>query len=160
MNLTPDHNAVGARKTAAVRIALFCGIMYLVAGLVFGELAGRAASVPMRLAWRWAAWAVSGALFGAHILYEQIRLRNSPKIAARHVATGAALGAFGLAAAANVHAYVASAQEHALMLRLSLAIWPVMIALPAFVVALVAALTLSWVRRSARLHTPALPDER
>jgi len=147
-------------KTSAVRIALVVGTMYLVAGIVFGELAGRAASLQMRVAWRWAAWLVSGAFFGAHILFEQVRLRSSPKIAALHVSAAAALGAFGLAAAANVHAYVASAHEHALMLALSLAIWPLMTALPAFVVALVAGLLLSWVRRSAHLHASALPDER
>jgi hypothetical protein len=147
-------------KTAVVRIALFVGTIYLIAGIVFGELAGRAASVQMRVAWRWAAWLVSAALFGAQILYEQIRLRNSPKIAALHVSAAAALGAFGLAAAANVHAYVASAHEHALMLALSLAIWPLMTALPAFVVALVAALLFSWVRWSAQPHASALPDDR
>jgi hypothetical protein len=133
-------------KTAAVRIALFVGTMYVVVGLVFGELAGRAESAQMRVAWRWAAWLVSGALFGAHILFEQVRLRSTPKIAALHVSAAAALGAFGLAVAANVHAYAASAHEHALMLALSLGIWPLMTALPAFVIALVAALLLSWVR--------------
>jgi len=137
-------------KNSAVRIALFVGTMYFVAGILFGELAGRAASVQMRVAWRWAAWLISGALFGAHILYEQIRLRSSPRSAAFHVSGAAALGAFGLAVAANVHAYVVSAHEHALMLGLSLAIWPLMTALPAFVVALVAGLLLSWVRRSPK----------
>lgn len=147
-------------KTATVRIALLVGTMYLVAGIVFGELAGRAVSAQTRVAWRWAAWLVSGALFGAHILYEQIRLRNTPKITALHVSAAAALGAFGLAAAANVHAYVASAHEHALMLALSLAIWPLMTALPAFVVALIAALLLARVRRSVQFRTAPLGDER
>src|SRR5262245_10625071 len=147
-------------KTAAVRIALFVGSMYLVAGIVFGELAGRAASGQGRVAWRWAAWLVSGVVFGAHILYEQVRLRTSPKFAALHVSAAAAVGAFGLAAAANVHAYVASAHEHVLMLALSLAIWPLMTALPAFLVALVAALLVARVRRSVTFRTSALPDER
>ena len=146
-------------KTAVVRIALFAGSMYLVAGIVFGELAGRAASAQTRVAWRWAAWLVSGALFGAHILYEQVRLRSSPKIAALHVSAAAALGAFGLAVAANVHAYVVSAHEHALMLAVSLAIWPFMTALPAFVVALVAALLVARVRRSVQFQTSAFPEE-
>ena len=83
-------------KTAVARIALFVGSMYLVAGIVFGELAGRAASAQTRVAWRWAAWLVSGALFGAHILYEQVRLRTSPKIASLHVSAAAALGAPGM----------------------------------------------------------------
>ena len=140
-------------KTAAVRIELFVGSMYLLLGIVFGELAGRAASAEARVAWRWAAWLVSGALFGAHILYEQVRLRTPPKIGAFHVSAAVALGAFGLAAAANVHAYVASAHEHAVMLALSLVIWPLMAALPAFVVALVAALLVARVRRSVQFRT-------
>src|SRR5262245_143231 len=139
-------------KTTTVRIALFLGFMYLVVGIVFGELAGRASSAQTRVAWRWAAWLASGALFGAHILYEQLRVRTSPKIAALHVSAAAALGAFGLAAAANIHAYVVSAHEHALMLALSLAIWPLMTALPAFVVALVAALLFARVRRSVQVR--------
>ena len=147
-------------KTAAIRIALFVGSMYLVVGIVFGELAGRAASAQTRVAWRWAAWLVSGALFGAHVVYEQVRLRTSPRISALHVSAAAALGAFGLAAAANVHAYVASANEHAFMLALSLAIWPLMTALPAFVVALVAALLFARMRRSVPFRTSALSDER
>jgi hypothetical protein len=147
-------------KTAAVRIALFVGSMYLVAGIVFGGFAGRAASAQTRVAWRWAAWIVSGTLFGAHILYEQVRLSTSPKFAALHASAAAAVGAFGLAVAANVHAYFVSAHEHALMLALSLAIWPLMTALPAFVVALVAALLFARVQRSAPFRTSALPDER
>jgi hypothetical protein len=146
-------------KPPAVRIALFVGTMYLVVGIVFGEFAGRAVSAQTRVAWRWAAWLVSGALFGAHILYEQIRLRSSPKIAALHVSAAAALGAFGLAAAANVHAYVASAHEHALMLALSLGIWPLMTALPAFVIALVTAILVARVRRNVQVRTAAFPDE-
>jgi len=47
---------------------------------------------------------------------------------------------FGLAIAANVHAYAVGAREHAFALALSLAIWPITTALPAFVAALVAAI--------------------
>jgi hypothetical protein len=137
-------------KSAAVRAVLLLGVAYLVAGLVFGELAGRAASQPVRVAWRWAAWVISAAAFAAHIVYEQVRLRSSPKITALHVSSAAALGAFGLAVAANVHAQTVSPRQHSLLLVLSLAIWPAMTALPAFIVALVAAMLFARVWRNAR----------
>jgi len=136
-------------KAAAVRAVLVVGVVYSVAGIVFGALAGQAASPQVRGAWRLAAWVVSAAAFGAHIAYEQIRLGSSPRITALHVSSAAGLGAFALAVAANVHALTASQHQHALALRLSLAIWPVMTALPAFVVALVAALLFARARRSA-----------
>jgi len=127
-------------KAAAMRAVLYLGVAYLTAGLLFGTLAGQAASTQVRVAWRWAAWVVSAIAFGAHIVYEQVRLRSSPRITALHVSAAAGLGAFGLAVAANVHAQTISPHQHSLILLLSLAIWPVMTALPAFVVALVAAI--------------------
>jgi len=42
-------------KSGAVRAVLLLGVAYLVAGIVFGALAGQAASHPVRVAWRWAA---------------------------------------------------------------------------------------------------------
>ena len=136
-------------KTAAMRAVLYLGVVYLTAGILFGTLAGQAASTQVRAAWRWAAWVVSAIAFGAHIVYEQVRLRSSPRITALHVSSAAGLGAFGLAVAANVHALSVSPDKHSLLLVLSLAIWPVMTALPAFVVALVAALLFARARRSA-----------
>ena len=126
-------------KVAVVRTVLFLGVVYFIVGVVFGAFAGRAASSQGRVAWRWAAWALSGAVFGGHILYERARARGSPRITALHASSAAALGAFGLAIAANVYTHAIGAREHALALALSLAIWPIMTALPAFVVALVAA---------------------
>jgi hypothetical protein len=126
-------------KVAVVRTVLFLGVVYSGVGIVFGALAGRAASSEGRVAWRWAAWAVSAAVFGAHILYERARARSSRHTTALHASLAAAVGAFGLAIAANIYVHTVGAREHALALALSLAIWPVMTALPAFVVARVAA---------------------
>jgi hypothetical protein len=100
----------------------------------------KVASSQGRVAWRWPAWVVSAAVFGIHVLYERGRVRSAPRITAVHASLAAALGAFGLAIAANVQAYSVGAREHALTLALSVAIWPIMTALPAFVVALVAAI--------------------
>lgn len=136
-------------KAAAARAVLLLGVVYSVAGILFGTFAGQAASTQARAAWRWAAWLVSAIAFGAHIVYEQVRLSSSPSITALHVASAAGLGAFALAVAANVHAQIASQHQHSIALALSLAIWPVITVVPAFGVALVAALLLARARRSA-----------
>jgi hypothetical protein len=57
-----------------------------------------------------------------------------------------ALGAFGIAAAANIHALTAGTGNQRL-LALALVIWPIIIGVPAFVVALVAAAGLARMRK-------------
>ncbi len=134
-------------KSSVVRVVVGLAVVYLMAGLVFGALAGRAATHDAVVAWRWAAWLVSAIAFGGHIVYEQVQRRTSPTTTAVHGALAAGLGAFGLAAAANVHAQVVAPQQHSLLLVLSLVIWPIITALPAFVVALVVAMLFARVRR-------------
>ena len=114
-----------------VRTSVLLGIGYALVGIVF--------AVPTShvRAWRLGAWAVSAVGYAAHIAYERFRLRNSPGSAALHVALAVALGAFGLAVGANIHSLSAgSANQHRQFLLLSLGIWPVITALPAFLVAL------------------------
>ena len=127
-------------STTTARIVLLLGGFYLAVGIVFGELAGRDASHDALVAWRRGAWLVSAFAFATHLLYERVSLRSSPMVAALHAALAAALGAFGLAAAANVHAFTVPPRRPSLLLALSLAIWPLMTVLPAFLVGLVAAL--------------------
>jgi hypothetical protein len=87
--------------------------------------------------WRLATWAVAGVLFAMHVAYERFRLENAPLVSALHVGLGAAIGGFGIAVAANVHSILVDAPSRNLaLLRLSLLIWPVVTALPAFLVAL------------------------
>ena len=124
------------------------GGAYWVFGLVFGDLAGAATSADVRVAWRWAAWVVSAIVFGGHIVYEQVVHRGGRRVTAFCAASGAALGGFGLAVAANVHA--TSIGHRPAILVWSLLIWPVLIGLPAFVVALVAADLLARARRAFR----------
>jgi len=126
-------------KAAALRAVLFLGIVYCAVGIAFGLLAGRASSHQGLVAWRWAAWAVSAIAFGAHIVYEQLWVRTSPRSTALHVSCAAGLGAFGLAVAPNVDGLILSPYRPSPLVVLSLAIWPVITALPAFFVALVAA---------------------
>jgi hypothetical protein len=135
-------NATGHMRW--VRAVLLVGILYLAAGLGFGALARSAGSNQVRDAWRLAAWAISAAAFAAHIVYEQVRLRSSSRTTALHASLAAGLGAFGLAVAARLHAQ--ATQHH--FPAIAIAIWPVMTALPAFVVALAAAAVLTRARRS------------
>jgi hypothetical protein len=73
-------------------------------------------------------------------------LRNSPLKTASHVSTAVALGAFALAVSANIHGYrVGSSNKR--LLAFALMAWPVITAIPAFVVALVAAAGLGLGRR-------------
>jgi hypothetical protein len=118
-------------------MVVLVGVGYALVGVVF--------AVPTThvRAWRLAAWAVSAVGYAAHIAYERFRLQNSPGSAALHVAFAAALGAFGLAVGANIHSLsTGSADQHRRLLLLSLGIWPVITALPAFLVALGASLVL------------------
>ncbi len=121
---------------------------YALVGIVSGALAGRAASHQMRVLWRWAAFVASGVVFAAHMAYERFRLRTAPAMTAWHASLAAALGAFALAAAANVHEHF-TASSHRELLIASLAIWPVLVGVPAFLVAWAVAAGLSS-RRASR----------
>jgi len=112
-----------------VRMAVFLGIGYAVVGIVF------AIPATNMQAWRLAAWVVSAIGYSTHIAYELFRLKNSPGSAALHVALAVGLGAFGLAVGANIHSLSAGSTQHRHLLLLSLGIWPVITALPAFLVA-------------------------
>jgi len=122
------------------------GLVYVVVGLVFGELAGAAASQQTRVMWRYAAWIVSAIFFGGQILYELYSRGRSPRAAALQVSASAAIGAFGLAVAANVHAQRA-ATGNTRALILALVAWPLICGVPAFLVALTVASGLSFARR-------------
>ena len=140
-------------KGAAVRAVVLLGIFYFAVGILFGILAGQAASTEMRIVWRRTAWVVSAIAFGAHIVYDQARLRGVPGITALRVSSAAALGALGLAIAANIHARSVAPDQRPSNLLISLALWPGMTGVAAFVVALVTAMVLDRVRR--QLDQPA-----
>ena len=127
-----------ARKPSWFWIVLLVAILYLAAGLVSAALARTAATTQVRNAWRLAAWVMSGVGFAAHIYYEHVRLRSSPRTTAFHAALAVGLAGFGLAVSASLHG---RATNHPFPV-IALAIWPVMTALPAFVVALVVAVVL------------------
>jgi hypothetical protein len=120
--------------------SLLAGTLYLIIGIGFAPL-----SVPSVFFWRLAAWMVSGVVFAGHIGYDHFRIRSSPRSTAMHVAFGAAVGAFGLAAAAIVHSLL-TGTGNLRLLRIALLIWPLIAGVPAFVVALVLTVVLARTR--------------
>jgi hypothetical protein len=128
-------------------VVLLLAAVYLLVGLAFGEFASWSTTMTMRVTWRRLAWLISGIAFAAHIGYEHFRLGNSSRTTATHASIAAALGACALAAAANVHGLVASSYRRSI--GFALVTWPLLTAVPAFVVAMIVASVLNrWGRRS------------
>ena len=123
---------------------LFLGALYFVTGIVFAALAKSAVSSKMVVAWRLAAWVISAVAFAGHIRYEHVLLRSSPRTTALHAALAVGLGAFALAVSASLNARA----THHPFPGIALVIWPVLTALPAFVVALAVAALLTRTRRN------------
>ena len=103
--------------------------------------------------WRLAAWLICALAFVIHIWLEHFRFRDSPSGIARYVAVSVSLGAFGLAAAANIHALRTGTGNQRLLV-LALVIWPIIAAVPAFIVALVVAAVLARLRPNEELSSP------
>jgi hypothetical protein len=116
------------------------------AGIIFAALAGGSSSNQMAIVWNRSAWLTSAIMFALHIRYEHVLLKNPPRKLAMHVSLAVALGAFALAAAANVRA-LWSGSGNQRLLALALVLWPVLTALPAFVVAFLAAAGIARLRR-------------
>jgi len=129
-------------------ITILVGIVYCAIGVSFGAFAGSAGSSRAGFAWRLAAWVASAAVYAAHLAYEQFRLRNGSLSTAQHAAAAVAVGAFGLAVAATVHRVLLPGPDrHFELFALALVAWPVVTALPAFVVALAATAVLARIRQ-------------
>src|SRR5260370_33342202 len=131
----------------SLRMVLLLAAAYLFIGITFAEFSDWATTNAMHLMWRRLAWLVSCVGFAAHIAYGQFRLGNSPRTTAMHASIAAALGAGALAVAANVHEWM-SASSYRPSIAIALVAWPLLTAVPAFVVAMVAAAVLNrWCRR-------------
>ena len=116
------------------------GLLYVIIGLTSAALAGGVWGPRMRF-WRGMAWLLSAIVFGVHIARERMRMRQSAVSSALHAALGSAFGALGLAIAATIHGYSVSS-PHLRAIKLSLLIWPIITAVPAFLVALLVAVVL------------------
>ena len=130
-----------------LRTVILVGVVYLVVGIAFSTFAGWSASNQMRVTWRLLAFLTSAVAFAIHISYEHFRLGNSTLITALHASMAVAVGAFGLALSANIHGQTL-ASSHQRLLVFALVAWPALTAVPAFIVALVAAAALGLIRRS------------
>ena len=128
------------RSTPAV---ILTAIAYVVIGVGFAQIANRAASPQLRALWRVAAWAASGAAFGAQIAYEHFRLGSRTGWTALHCAIAAGLGGFGLAAFATVRSFVVTPGIAHAKFGIALVVWPLVTGVPAYVAALAAAIALS-----------------
>jgi uncharacterized membrane protein YbhN (UPF0104 family) len=126
--------------------AIVIGVLYCVIGIVFALPSNQ-----VRM-WRLAAWVASAALYAAHIAYERFRLRNSSRSTALHVALAVAIGGFGLAVAAIIHSLFVPPNYTRWRFVLALVAWPIITALPAFIVAL----AIAWVL--ARLPSKRLAE--
>jgi hypothetical protein len=121
--------------------AILAGAAYFVVGRVFAWPTTHAQ------AWRFAAWIVSGAIFAAHIAYEQFTRHRPPRAVALHTAAAVALGAFALAVAGAMYSIARGASPLSSWL-LAFVLWPAFTALPAFLVALTVSSTLARIQRS------------
>ena len=135
-----------SRKYQWLYAVILFGTVYLVVGVAFPN---PPASNEMQFMWRLAAWLICAVAFAIHIWLTHFRFRNSPRGAALHAAMSVALGAFALAAAANIHALTAGTGNQRLLV-LALVIWPMISGVPAFVIAFVAVAVLARVRPNDR----------
>lgn len=96
---------------------------------------------------RLGAWLTVALAFAIHISLEHFRFRNAPLRTALHASAAVGLGAFALAAAANIHA-LRTGTANRRLLALALVLWPIITGVPAFIVALVAGAGLARLRPS------------
>jgi hypothetical protein len=137
------NNSIKYRWVPAV---LTAGTIYLLAGI---GLPNPSSPGDAQFLWRLAAWLLSGVVFLGHFAYEHVHLKNVPRTVAFHVSLAVALGALALSGAANIHGLrTETAHQH--LLRLSLIIWPVITAVPAFLVAFAGSLILARIRAKGK----------
>jgi hypothetical protein len=117
---------------------LLVSASYVVVGIGTAMLAGVASSPAGVQGWRLAAWLLSVAVFGVHLVIERSRREARPGAArqiALQVALAVALGALGVAALGPVRSHWG--EPHLLNVAiLSLVAWPVLTGVPAFAAAL------------------------
>ena len=129
-----------------LRAVILLGVVYAVVGVSFSAFARWAPSDSMPETWNRLAFLASGIAFAIHIGYEHFRLGSSPRITALHTSIAVALGALGLALVANIHD-LGSASGYRPRMLIALVAWPLLTAVPAFIVALAVAAALTLRRR-------------
>ncbi|MEO8562279.1 MAG: hypothetical protein ABI601_09410 [bacterium] len=94
------------------------------------------------LAWRRGAWVASAVVFAGHIAFEHFKRRSSARATATHAAIAVAIAAAALALAATLQDLAGGHPVRPVML-LAIVLWPVLLAIPAFVVAFAASAVLA-----------------
>lgn len=118
-----------------IGVMILVALTYAVVGVATADFA-RSPTSQIRTAWRLAAWLLSLVAFAGHIAYEQLRFRSTVRSTAAHTAAAVAVGAFLLAAAGPVRSHWGTTEFLRVSL-LSLAVWPILTGVPAYLVALV-----------------------
>ena len=114
-------------------IILLAGVAYVLIGVGTSILAAGVSSSVGGKAWRLAAWLLSLLVFAGHLAVERSRDARRVRVAAR-VALAVAIGAFGVAALGPLRMHWGEPARVRLVM-LSLVAWPLLTAVPAFVVA-------------------------
>jgi hypothetical protein len=140
-------------------VALIVACAYPLAGVAFAAFAGLASSPRALVAWRLAAWLVSGAAFLAHIAYEHSRLRLPPRRIAGHVGGAVALGAFLLAVWVLAHGHWAAPGRQSPLAPLALVLFPLVTGVPGFLAAFVIAAILARLRSRRGGPSTGTPEE-
>jgi hypothetical protein len=126
--------------------AILVGVLYFGAGIAAIALAAAAPSDEIRSVGRFSAFAISALVLAADIAYEHFGLRNTARPTAWHASVAVALGALALALMANIHD-LGSASGYRPKMLIALVAWPLLTAVPAFIVALVVAAALGMKRQ-------------
>ena len=144
--MSADANAPASRRW--IWAALLCGLAYFVIGVVTVAISRHVASSGLRPT-RLAYWGISAFIFAAHIWYEARRAGGAPARTALRNALAVALGGFLLAVVATVHALSAGRARVCPQL-VALVAWPVLLFVPAFLVAWAASAALAKVGSKPR----------
>jgi hypothetical protein len=126
---------------------LIAGVAYGVIGIATAFLAGDAGSAAGVKGWRWAAWVLSAIVVALHIAQVFLRLRTPLLRGAIEVGLGAAVGGLLLAIAGPVRSHW-GAPDFVRSALLSIPLWPLLLGLPTFGVALVSGYVLARSRPS------------
>lgn len=139
-----------AERRSWLGAALLVGLIYFLVGTLF--------AVPRAhvQAWWLAAWVASGIAYAAHLVYEHRAQHSSTRRAALHAALAVAIGAFALALRGMIHSLSTPAGFRPVWV-LALVAWPVIAAVPAFLVALPAKLILDRLDGHARVSADPNP---
>jgi len=133
----PAAERTGSRPWSRV---VLLGVAYCVIGTVTAALARGSHGVVV--AWRLTAWALSAVVFGAQIWFEVRRSGCAPVRAALRAALAVAVGGLLLALWATGHALSVHTARIVPQL-IALVVWPVLLFVPAFLVAWLAAALLA-----------------